>query len=551
MSNNSWTNNLIKKNYWQMFLSSFLAFMVSFATIALMFTSGYLITRAGQHPENILLIYVPIVLTRAFGIARPVFRYIQRLVSHNWVLKIVSKTRQKLFDVVAANTSVISKNSTTANSFSILNNDIEQLQNFYLRTLFPTIAAVIMYIFVVAFTGSFDLLTMIFWIVVIILIGMFLPVYVYSVLKPSVLKLKNQQKQYLNSTNNLIEGYFEWQTSGNAHKIIVENNQNYSQLKETDSKNRLFGWQRDFAINLVIGLATVVTIALISHNQNLDVNLIAAFGLAAMTLNDVFSAINAGISEAPYYEDSFSRLNNLNEKTDERVLSGTRNYEVEISDVSFQYGNSLPLFENVSFNIPEKQKIAIVGTSGSGKTTLVKMITGDLRPTRGLVTIGGELVTSVDEVSSNKIAVLDQKPYLFNMSIADNLKLVKPNLTDEEILKILKLAGLSKLIKELDKGIDTSVGELGSRFSGGEQQRIALARVLAKDSPIVILDEPTVGLDPVTESAVLKTIFKTLKKKTVIWITHHQIGLELTDKILTIKNNKVSLKNAKKIKKTK
>jgi ATP-binding cassette subfamily C protein CydC len=143
---------------------------------------------------------------------------------------------------------------------------------------------------------------------------------------------------------------------------------------------------------------------------------------------------------------------------------------------------------------------------------------------------------------SEYIAVLDQNPHLFDTSVRNNLALGNEQATEEELVQAAKAVGLHELIEQLPKGYRTQMHEAGSIFSGGEQERLALARILLKQTPVVILDEPTVGLDPITEKKLLQTIFSTLKGKTLIWITHHLTGAEKMDQIFFMENGRFCMK---------
>lgn len=144
------------------------------------------------------------------------------------------------------------------------------------------------------------------------------------------------------------------------------------------------------------------------------------------------------------------------------------------------------------------------------------------------------------EASIPKImSVLNQKAYLFNTSLMNNIRLGNPDATDEDVFHVAQMVQLDEMIKLLPKGHDTNMLETGDRFSGGERQRIALARILLQKTPMVILDEPTVGLDPVTEAKLLTTIFETLKGKTIIWVTHHLIGVEKMNRIVFLEQGKI------------
>jgi len=162
-------------------------------------------------------------------------------------------------------------------------------------------------------------------------------------------------------------------------------------------------------------------------------------------------------------------------------------------------------------------------------------------PCEGSVTLNGVSSFQLGDDISPYIGVIQQQTYLFNMSIADNIKIGKQDATEEELWGVLEKVGLREMVDRLPEGLDTMVDEAGLRFSGGERHRIALARVLLQDVPIIILDEPTVGLDPLTERDVLSTIFENIEGKTLIMITHHLQGVAHMDKVLFIEDGKPAI----------
>ena len=186
----------------------------------------------------------------------------------------------------------------------------------------------------------------------------------------------------------------------------------------------------------------------------------------------------------------------------------------------------------------------ILSPPGAGKTTLLKLLLGDEQPNSGAITINDQNINTLQQQRSSIISVLDQQPHLFASSVANNLRLGNLAATDEELWHVLKQVALSDLVGSLPEGLETPMTEMGNRFSGGEQQRFALARVLLQDTPIVVLDEPTVALDPITELNVLKTIFDALSDRTIIWVTHHLTGIEFVNDVIFIENKKISMQGA-------
>ena len=158
--------------------------------------------------------------------------------------------------------------------------------------------------------------------------------------------------------------------------------------------------------------------------------------------------------------------------------------------------------------------------------------------------IADEHVDCLEPQMSNFISVLHQKPHLFDTTVMNNIRLGNPNASDEEVFEAAKLVKMHDYIDSLPNGYQTRMHELGGRFSGGERQRIALARILLQKTPIVILDEPTVGLDSQTERRLIETIFETLDGKTIIWITHHLMGVEKMDRVLFLQNGRISMEGS-------
>jgi ATP-binding cassette subfamily C protein CydC len=218
---------------------------------------------------------------------------------------------------------------------------------------------------------------------------------------------------------------------------------------------------------------------------------------------------------------------------------------MKIDGLSFGYGEqTADVLQEVSLSAKQGKKIAIIGKSGTGKSTLLKLLQGVLSPTKGTVSINGFEASSITNDMQQLISVLNQNPYLFYTSVANNLLLANEHASKEEIIEVMKQVNLHDEISSLSEGYNTSMHEMGQRFSGGQRQRIALARVLLQDTPVVMLDEPTVGLDPITERDLLSTIFQTLEGKTLIWVTHHLTGMEQMDEIIFLEEGRIKMRGS-------
>lgn len=257
LQNDHWIMPFLRQQKSGLFWSIFLNFMTTFAAGALMFVSGFLISRSAQHPENILIIYVPIVLTRAFGIARPVFRYAQRLVSHNWVLRIVSKTRRRLYESVASTAGSIRGRMQTGDILSLLADDLDRLQNLYLRTLFPLGAGIMLYIFVSIGFGVVNWQFMLWWFFILAVILIVIPLLSLKWNYNGVRRQKALQNQLYTEATDAILGLQDWVLSGRQADLVSRQGKVMSELASVKNKSMKFGWWRDFLIQMLVLLLTI------------------------------------------------------------------------------------------------------------------------------------------------------------------------------------------------------------------------------------------------------------------------------------------------------
>ena len=212
---------------------------------------------------------------------------------------------------------------------------------------------------------------------------------------------------------------------------------------------------------------------------------------------------------------------------------------IEFKKVSFAYEDNIEVLHNLSFKIKENDTIAIVGRSGSGKTTIFNLLTKAFSVKAGQILFDGISINDLDEETLRKnISIISQNPYVFNMSIKENLKLVKKNATDEEIKNVCKVAELDKFIKTLPQKYDTLIGEGGINLSGGQKQRLAIARALLKDTEIILFDEATSALDNETQASIQKSINNISKDYTIIIIAHRLSTIKDCNKIFVIDNCK-------------
>lgn len=216
-------------------------------------------------------------------------------------------------------------------------------------------------------------------------------------------------------------------------------------------------------------------------------------------------------------------------------------HDITFENVSFSYLEEEPVLKNVSFHAEDGKLTAIVGDSGSGKSTILNLIAKYYNPGRGTISIGGQSINNlISEQVLSEISLLDQDIFLFNDSIKNNIRYARPTASDTEIVESAQAANCDAFVSKMESGYDTLVGENGNKISGGERQRLSIARAILKHSPILLLDEATSSLDIENELAVKEAITRLLKqKKTVIMIAHILSIIQNADQILVVSNGEI------------
>ena len=267
------------------------------------------------------------------------------------------------------------------------------------------------------------------------------------------------------------------------------------------------------------------------------------------------------ISKVKYFSNSINYFNqylkdfNLSTSRIKEILEGNSfpkehfgkkhldriNGDFEFKDVTFKYDKKdRKILDKISFKVNANETVAFVGKTGAGKTTIFNLLCKMYEPTSRKITIDGVDIKKLDKDSiRGNITVISQNPYIFNVSIRDNLKLVKEDVTEEEIKEALHLSCLDKLIEKLPEGIDTIVGEGGVNISGGERQRLAIARALVQKTEIILFDEATSSLDNETQSEIQKAIDNMKNEYTIMIIAHRLSTIINADRILFLNNGKI------------
>lgn len=539
-----------------------LGVMTLLAASMLMFTSGFLISKSATMPYNVLLVYVPIVGVRAFGIGRAVIHYVERLVGHDAVLRILSKMRVRLYRILEPQALFIRSRYRTGDILGALADDIEQLQNVYIRTVFPSLIALVLYAVAVIALGFFDWTFALLIALYIFVLVAVLPYISLKLTRRMDTEVKRERNGLYQKLTDAVMGIGDWVISGRSDDFLLEYERDEAAVMRKERKLRAWARWRMLIGQLVVGLAVVSMIYWAGGQAaagHMDYTLIAAFVLVIFPLADAFLPVSEAVQRLPEYRESLNRLDRISggghaggdgggdgdySVSPETIAKAASSAHLKLEHVRFAYGaedgNSV---DGVTLDIPQGKRVAVIGRSGAGKSTLLKLIQGAIAPSEGAVTINGMPAADFgDDGIPRIISVLNQSPHLFDTTVANNIRLGRPDAEMEEIARAAEQAQLGGLVAGLPRGLDTPMRETGQRFSGGERQRVALARVLLQNTPVLILDEPTVGLDPRTERELLSTIFRSTAGKTLVWVTHHLVGAEEMDEIIFMEHGRILMR---------
>ncbi len=574
-----------------------------FATL-LMLMSGFLISYASLPPEmGLFSLYIPIGFVQLFGIDKPFFGYFERLASHDWVLRMTSSLRKKLYGSFEQERIVGARSLKMGEALGLLSEDISHVQNLYLRTMFPLFTAWAVGGLVVIAVGAMSIPCAVMLLVGFVVIAVLLPLQALLVNGACTAQVKALKAQLYASAYDNVMGIGDWVCAQRKEDFQAAVSRVAGEIDGIEKELAASSRRRNLLVDALFSLMIVALLAWAggffgaadpaapaafagSLSDNQPATWIAAVVLGFFPLLEAFQPLSDATAAAAGHLDSIERLNAFERPAGDDgsdMCPVPEGVAIRLDGVSFSYDASsagagggaavdagvaaggmagadggavageagggaaadagAPLLSDVSLTIERGQKVAILGASGSGKSTLLHLIRGDFAPSSGAVTLGGVPTAQLNAAGCihQYVGYMQQSSYLFAQTLRGNLKVGNPKVTDDQAIKALQEVCLQPLLDRLPDGLDTSVDEAGLRFSGGERQRIALARLLLAQTPVVLLDEPTVSLDPLTEAKLLDTAFEVLADRTVIMVTHHLCGIEHMDRVLLVQDGRILL----------
>ncbi|MFB6848337.1 thiol reductant ABC exporter subunit CydD [Streptomyces sp. NPDC056373] len=519
------------------------------SAVGLMATSGWLISRASQQPP-VLYLMMAVTATRAFGIGRAVFRYAERLVSHDAVLRMLADTRVAVFRRLERLAPAGLRRVRRGDLLSRLVADVDALQDYWLRWLLPAGAALVVSAASVGFTA---------WLLPeagavlaagLLAAGVVVPLITGAVARRAEHRLAPARGVLATRVADLLTGTAELTVAGALPARTARAREADGALTRIAARTATATALGDGLTALISGLT--VTAAALAGAQAVAAGRLDGVAMAVVVLTPLaaFEAV-LGMPLAVQYRQRVRRsAERVYEVLDapepvgepERPRKAPASpFPVVVRGLAARHaGQDREALDGLDLTLGKGRRIAVVGPSGSGKTTLAQVLLRFLDAEAGSYTLAGVDASALhgDDVR-RLVGLCAQDAHLFDSSLRENLLLARKDATEEQLRATLGRARLLDWADSLPDGLDTLVGEHGARLSGGQRQRLALARALLADFPVLVLDEPAEHLDLATADALTADLLAVTEGRTTLLITHRLAGLEAVDEVIVLDRGRV------------
>jgi ATP-binding cassette, subfamily C, bacterial CydC len=525
-------------------LAALLGVLTILFGVGLMATAGYLISRAAEQPA-VLSLTVAIVGVRFFGLARPIARYLERLASHDIALRSLGVARAHVYDRLERLSPAQLQGHRQGDLLAGFVGDVDSLQNLYLRGLLPPVVALVAGAGAVGIVAAILPAAALALAAGLVAAGLAVPFAAASLARRSA-ALKAPARGALSA--ELVEtlaGGAELVAYGRVGGRLERIRGTDRSLVRAARRAALADGTGEGLRLLVMGatVAGVLALAVSSHaTGELDRVLIALLPLASIAafeavqpLPEAFRELRATIASGERILQLTGREPAVTDPADPLPLPEGR-FTLALEDVRVRYARGeRAALDDVSLRLEPGSRVALLGPSGSGKTTVVNLLLRFVDPEAGRVTLAGhDLREYRQEDIRRVVAVAGQDSHLFSTTIRENVRLARPEATDEEIGGALRRARILDWVRGLPDGWNTLVGEEGRELSGGQRQRLVVARALLANAPVLVLDEPTAHLDGPTAERLLDDVLDAAAERTVLLISHRPEGLDRMDEVVRL-----------------
>ena len=515
--------------------------------------------------EKMWLVFTPVktIITVMIVIAvlRGILHYVEQYCNHFIAFKLLAIIRHKVFASLRKLCPAKLEGRDKGNLISIITTDIELLEVFYAHTISPIAIATLTSVIMVIFIGRYHWLAGLLALAAYLIVGVAIPMWNGKRGSQKGMEFRTSFGELNSFVLDSLRGLDETIQYGQGEKRkeqMTGQSKNLAGMQESLSK--MEGSQRSFT-NMVILLASFGMLALTIWLYDKGamgfegiltcmIAMMGSFGpvVALSSLsNNLNQTLASGervlslLEETPLVEEIPGDVETSADQSENSEESADHAFAgAEAENVTFAYGAET-ILDNYSLKLQPGKITGIHGASGSGKSTLLKLLMRFWDVQEGSVSVDG---ADVREIPTKHLRDMEsyvtQETHLFHDSIANNIAIAKPGATREEIMEAAKKASIHDFIMTLPKGYDTEVGELGDTLSGGEKQRIGIARAFLHDAPMILMDEPTSNLDSLNEGIILKSLKESARKKTVVLVSHRVSTMNVADVVYEMENGRIS-----------
>jgi ATP-binding cassette subfamily C protein CydC len=511
--------------------------------IGLMAASGYLISRAAEQPP-ILALTVTIVVVRFFALARPLARYLERISSHDVALRSLARIRTRFYERIEPLAPAQLEGYRRGELLNRLVGDVDALQGLYPRGIGPPLAAAVAGGAAVAAAATVLPSAAAILAAGLLVGGVAVPLLAWSLARSSARRQAEARGELTAELVELLRGAPELVVYGREDEAIARVRAADAELVRLGRRDALAAGAAD-ALMIVVAGATVAGVLAMTVDAHaagaLDRVLVATLALLALASFDAVIPLPGAARELSgvlaagrRVLETVEREPLVRDPADPRPRPSAR-APVALEGVTARYGAEEPVVRDFDLRFEPGRRVALVGPSGVGKTTVLNLLLRFLDPAAGRVTIAGhDLREYRQEDVRATFALAGQDAHLFASTIRENLRLARPDADEADLWAALQRARLGEWVASLPAGLDTQVGEEGTMLSGGQRQRLVLARALLAGAPVLLLDEPTAHLDPLTARALMDDVLAAAADRAVLLVTHRGEGLDRMDEIVVL-----------------
>lgn len=541
---------LYKRHKWLLTLGVALAIVTLLASIGLLTLSGWFLSAsavvgvAGVYSFNYML---PAAGVRGAAIIRTAGRYFERLVSHDATFRVLEHLRVFAFSKLLPLSPAGLARFRQGELLNRLVADVDTLDHLYLRVISPLVGALVVIAVVTLGLSWLDVTLALTLGGIMLGTLLLLPPLFYRAGKPTGEALTHYRASYRQQLTAWLQGQAELTLFGASDRYRDE--MEASELAWHEAQRRQAGLTAlsQAVMLLISGVAVVLMLWMAAGGvggNDAPGALIALFVFCALAAFEALAPVTGAFQHLGQVIASARRVTQIVEQKPDVTFpdasqSAPENVALALNDVAFRYpGQTEPALRGITLDISAGEHVALLGRTGCGKSTLLQLLTRAWDVSTGAITLNGERIETFSEAALRAaMSVVPQRVHLFSATLRDNLLLAAPEARDEALRAVLERVGLEKLLE--GSGLNAWLGEGGRQLSGGELRRLAIARALLHNAPLLLLDEPTEGLDAETEKQILDLLAEVAKEKTMLMVTHRLQGLMRFDRIIVMDNGEI------------